>query len=399
MVIQTANTTKNKNDNDMEDDEENGNDKLEQRVAQFFRERLKQDRGLPPSRQDILDHFGVESGSRGEEIVSRFLTGKYPSFGRPPFLRQPVYQTAFPPRLGMYHMDHADFHREWSEQNRGATGFILAVECFTGKLWLAPVRNKSSNTWLSALGQFVGFARNVKTIFSDRDPVFNDSFRKLVKDRLGVNWRIMAKGSKAYMAERYIGIVKEKLGQALLRNSPTTNKNWIRFVEPLQRRYNSLPIPGTDFRRDSVNEANFIRFMLAKSKSPDLSSDSMEMIFPSTRISHLRMADKFFKFSIGDKVVLSKRANWKKEPGSKERDFKRYAREKGGWESKILTISDRQLRLTARPGLSTYVPMYALAEQPPHTSLFYESELKKIWTTTDDDHQESDSKLKIKINL
>ena len=51
------------------------------------------------------------------------------------------------------------------------------------------------------------------------------------------------KGSKAYLAERYIGFVKTKLSQALESREQET-KNWIQFVQPLVTEYNRQKIDG-----------------------------------------------------------------------------------------------------------------------------------------------------------
>jgi hypothetical protein len=81
------------------------------------------------------------------------------------------FQTVGVPCAGMYHIDYGKFHKDWSGSNKGFTGFLVAVENFTNRLFVEPCKGKGTNEWLRAIQNFVELTRNVKVIFSDRDCV------------------------------------------------------------------------------------------------------------------------------------------------------------------------------------------------------------------------------------
>jgi len=79
------------------------------------------------------------------------------------------YQSIQYPRPGTYHLDYADFHRSWASENNGASGFLVAVENFSNRLFVIPCGDKSTISWLRAIDQFVELSRNVNSIYSDRE--------------------------------------------------------------------------------------------------------------------------------------------------------------------------------------------------------------------------------------
>ena len=54
------------------------------------------------------------------------------------------YQTMSVIRPGVYHIDFAEFKKEWAGSNKGCTGFLVAVENFTNKLFAIPCRGKGT---------------------------------------------------------------------------------------------------------------------------------------------------------------------------------------------------------------------------------------------------------------
>jgi hypothetical protein len=276
------------------------------------------------------------------------------------------YQSSSVIRPGVYHLDFGEFKKNWVTQNSGHTGFLVAVENFTNKLFAIPCKGKGTDEWLRAVATFVASTRNVRTIFSDRDSVATSAaFRdKIIKD-YGVRWYFLKKGNKAFLAERYIGFLKTKLSQALLHKG---GKNWVKFLEPICTEYNKEKIAGTSYTRRGVLRENFSHFLsqLLKTPEPELRFNS----FKAGPFVNVEWNRKIFKFNLGQKVLLARRANWK------EHDEKLTAFTKissvGGFGSTVYTISGRQLR--SNKNNNTYVPVYSLLELGPSLH-FYVNEL------------------------
>jgi hypothetical protein len=76
-----------------------------------------------------------------------------------------------------------------------------------------------------------------------------------------------------------------------------------------------------------------------------------------------------FKFALGQKVLLARKANWREQ----SRGFSKYSTE-GGFGSQEYTVSGRQLRQTAA---KKFVAVYALAEMGNDLH-FYDAELRAV---------------------
>lgn len=218
------------------------------------------------------------------------------------------------------------------------------------------------------LNLFFVFYLSSRTIISDRDTVASSkNFRSYLTSKYGLSWFFLPKLSKSYLSERYIGFVKNRLSVALKRGS---SKRWIDFVPALLKEYNTMKIEGTSYRRQAVTKENFDHFL-----SQLLGTDQPELLFNSGVVSRFqteawnRLA---FRFRLGQKVLLSKRAEWKAK--HKYHAFTKFSVE-GGYSDKLYTVSGMQLRKTK--GLKDLIAVYSLAEYGPSMH-FYEPELKAI---------------------
>jgi hypothetical protein len=277
------------------------------------------------------------------------------------------YQSSGIVRPGVYHIDYGEFHSNWASSNSGHTGFLVAVENFTNRLFVEPTRGKGTPEWLKSIEKFVEIRRDVRVIFSDRDSVATSpNFQKTIFDRYNIVWRFLKKGHKAYLAERYIGFVKTKLSQALAHKG---GKNWTKFVKPLVDEYNSEKIEHTSYRRQAVNRGNFSHFLsqLLKTDEPELTFNS----FKAGPFANETWNRKIFKYNLGQRVLLARRANWK-DNQEKLKTFTKISTA-GGFGSAVYTVTGRQLR--ASKGSKSYVPVYSLGELGPSLH-FYTNELK-----------------------
>ena len=303
-----------------------------------------------------------------KKSVSNFLNKQEHVSHFSPTKKVKVFQTIGVPRIGLYHLDYGEFHKSWSGSNAGNTGFLVAVENFTNRLFVIPCRGKDTKQWLNAVEKFVELTRVVRTIFTDRDSVATSrQFRTRIAKEYNISWYFLKKGNKSYLAERYIGFAKQKLSQALLKKG---GKNWIRFVPDLCKEYNTVKIPGTSYRRQAVSKENFNHFLgqLLKTDDPELTFNS----FKAGPFANKKWNKKIFKFDLGQKVLLGRKANWK-EAEEKAGIFKK-ASVVGGYGAKKYTISGRQLRGTKKKK-PTFVAVYALQEFGSSLH-FYTEELK-----------------------
>jgi hypothetical protein len=277
------------------------------------------------------------------------------------------YQSTGVIRPGVYHIDYGEFHKEWAGSNGGHTGFLVAVENFTNRLFVIPTKGKGTAEWERAIQEFIELKRDVRTICSDRDSVATSpKFLASMYNTYKIVWKYLRKGHKAYLAERYIGFTKTKLSQALLHKG---GKNWIQFVAPLVDEYNKEKIAGTSYRRQAVTRANFNHFLSQFLKTSDPELDFNQ--FKAGPFLSREWNRKIFKFNLGQKVLLARKANWK-DGGEKLKSFTKIS-SVGGFGRKVFTVTGRQLR-GSKAGKS-YVPVYSLGELGPAMH-FYTNELK-----------------------
>jgi hypothetical protein len=296
-----------------------------------------------------------------------------------PAKRPRRFQTISHPRIGLYFLDYAEFHKDWAYHNKGCTGFLLAVENLTNRLFVYPSKGKSTSQWEQAVDNFVEQVKNVNVIYTDRDAVATSkTFREKINNLYGVRWFFMVKGSKSYLAERYIRYVKEKLSQAL---EIKQTKNWIQFVNNIVKEYNSERIEGTSFKRSTITTLNFNEFLnqrlklnrhSALQKKIKLSNDAT-LLINSARI-YSRFISKewnksIFKFDVGDKVYLARRADWKNQKTGLFFKTSHW----GTFGPSVYTVVNRHLRATKN--FKGYVPVYSLKEIGPE-HFFYSTELR-----------------------
>ena len=277
------------------------------------------------------------------------------------------YQSMSVIRPGVYHIDFAEFKKEWAGSNKGCTGFLVAVENFTNKIFAEPCRGKGTSEWLAAINKFVEKTRDIRTIFSDRDSVATSmTFRENLLKKYGFSWYFLKKGHKAFLAERYIGFLKTKLSQILKYKG---GKVWINYLPAICSEYNQTKIEGTSYRRQAVNRVNFSHFLsqLLKTSEPELTFNS----FKAGPFENSDWNRRIFKFDLGDRVLLARSTTWDDE-SEKKKAFTKISVE-GGYGKRVFTVGGRQLR--ASKWHKSYVPVYSLTELGPSLH-FYANELK-----------------------
>ena len=294
------------------------------------------------------------------------------------------------PRSGVYFIDYGEFHKEWQHSNNGATGFLVAVENCTNRLFALPTRGKDTSQWLNSIARFVETVRQVSVIYSDRDSVAQSAkFRERLESDYGIRWHFLRKGNKSFLAERYVGFVKTKLSQAL-ESSGEGSKRWIDFLPALVDTYNKSKVPGTSYTRQAVSRENFSHFLSQLFGSRDY--ENRFSAFAVAPFDNRPSWNKsLFAFDLGDRVRVARKADWT-DPSNRS-GFKR-ASILGSYGDRTYVISGRQLR-AASGSTPRYTAVYQLDGISSHPSdkankgggggdgsfQFYESELVRVGPT------------------
>jgi hypothetical protein len=147
----------------------------------------------------------------------------------------------------------------------------------------------------------------------------------------------------------------------------------VHLVEPFLKNYNGQKIADTPYKRQSVNKENFNDFLakLTGEKNFDLRFNSAAAGPFATKAWN----ERAFKFRLGDRVRLTREANWKNRKGNA---FAKATME-GGFSRELFTVAGRQLRAAAlrtKDSARRMIPVYRLQEMGKNGCIFYEEELQ-----------------------
>lgn len=289
-----------------------------------------------------LATYAKKNGYRYSTAALRRWMAKQPIVARFSHHRkQRLYQSFGFLRPGCFQVDYAEYGKG-GPQNQRFKGFILFVENVTNWLHVVPVRRKGLPEWRSAVQSLVDHHGEVRSCTSDRDPaVTGPAFMEHVKARHGISWHFLTLRNKAYLAERFIGIVKRKLSMATAANR---TKNWLQYVAPIVRAHNEERIGRTNFTRKQVKRRNFLKFLQAL--FPDVEDARMLMLLDKqVPLKSPRANRRLFKFGIGDSVYLRKQSQWTRSMRRDNETIGRFrASRDGSFGTKIYTISGMLLR-------------------------------------------------------
>jgi len=350
-------------------------------IEQFFESEYSKSK-IPPSGTQLLAKAHSKKLAVKNKDIYKFkrerasLVG---SFAQPKKVK--YFQTIGVPRPGVYFIDYGEFHSQWSWHNSGCTGFLIAIENCTNRLFVLPTQGKATKQWLDSIEKFVELTRDVRVILSDRDSVATSkSFRDIIREKYNIEWHFLRKGNKSYLAERGIRTVKTLLSQALLKlqseKSGEIQKRWIDLVPILCEKYNSQKILNTSYTRKSVHKDNFLHFL---GQLLGYGEKNIELKFNEFKVSEFANKTwnaKVFKFQLGDKVRVLRKAIWNKEfSDDKVKNVFEKPSIKGAFSNSAFKVIGRQLRHDKMR--KRLVAVYSLEGLGPYFN-FYENELVKI---------------------
>lgn len=139
---------------------------------------------------------------------------------------------------------------------------------------------------------------------------------------------------------------------------------WIDKIDGIVAEYNARFIPGTTIRRDSVTKENFFSLLEQLTRSTDPT-----MLFNISRSHNFSpfLRRKFWKFRIGQKVLLAREADYQAEGQKTSKGFFKRSQE-GSWSPRVRTIKD----LWMKDSKFMLNPCYEIENMQ---GLFYESEI------------------------
>ena len=178
--------------------------------------------------------------------------------------------------------------------------------------------------------------------------------------------------SKAYLAERFIRFVKTRVAECM---AISGKKQWWQIMAGVQDHYNRAYFPNTKFRRDTINNDNFLDFLDEKWKSQDATVGFNTERMGTRLIRKLPSLHKMFKYRVGDRVIVSRKAHYT----AKEKGGRFHKTSTGGHFSRTpYRVTSLQTR-SSREGHIT--PVYTLkreADGKEFLGIVYPHEITKI---------------------
>ena len=128
---------------------------LDPRIAKIYTDKLKKAKVALTGLQLLEKIQKMNLGKSGDPSLVRNKTQlkqdiyqflreeavqEGPSFARRDRVKHYQGTLAFKP--GVYFVDYGEFHKKWRRYNGGATGFLVAVENLTNRLFVLPTRQR-----------------------------------------------------------------------------------------------------------------------------------------------------------------------------------------------------------------------------------------------------------------
>ena len=191
---------------------------------------------------------------------------------------------------------------QYKYRNRGYKFILILIDCFTKKLFTAPMKRKSKECAAEAFESiFKNFDRFPINLVTDRGLEFYNSEVRKIFDSYGINhYSIPTKTKwKASQAERVIRTIKSRLERYFHKNKTT---KWIDVLDQFTLNYNLTPHSTHKLPPQDVSDLN--RKLVYKRLYPDKSL---------TIICKLKKGDKVR--IIRDKTLFEKgyTENWSRE--------------------------------------------------------------------------------------
>ena len=144
--------------------------------------------------------------------------------------------------------------------------FLLAVDCFSSKIFTVPLKSRDSKTVAKAFEKiFKEFSAQIYEIQTDRGKEFLGPCKQLFVTKK-ILYRTKLGKNKANFAENSILIVKKKL-YMLLRG--TLSQNWIQHLPEVVKSLNNTPLKKLGWKKpnDIHSESDSVMVSVARDKA------------------------------------------------------------------------------------------------------------------------------------
>lgn len=278
-------------------------DEIFKSLSDFFLRQLR--RGIVSSQEELRSK-AREKGLVLSRLEAEKFLQRWPEivqFRELRTVRPPSFQSIFRTGMLTYFVDVCFL--PFPRKNKGHTGFIVAVECFSRRLAVAPMKRKTEEAFIEAFETMLGETmEDVSVVISDREPALMGKKCQSRLARHGIRVRFFTRRSKSYLAERIISYLKSLLSRCM---AATKSKSWLPLLRPAVQHYNRQKIRGTSFRRNEVNRKTIHRFIEEKMDIPDFRSLLNSSKINAESIKNKDWLKKLFKFEKGERVLVSKR--------------------------------------------------------------------------------------------
>lgn len=195
---------------------------------------------------------------------------------------------------------------DWVKANRGYTSIFLAIDTTTNRICVVPMKSRKSAEFLRSFKKIISFFPHVHRFLSDKERgIRSKKVLEALKNKYGIPLTFVDRRNKAYLAERAIAIIRQKLMKTLhargFRPEP-----WTGLVQKIVAKMNSSPVKGTSFSPNQIHSKNLARFLDEK-----LSRDSSYFVnlssLDSKSVSDPKARKKLWKYKVGDAVLITTR--------------------------------------------------------------------------------------------
>jgi hypothetical protein len=236
-------------------------------------------------------------------------------------IRPKRHMTHTVPHFGCVQIDLAQFRPELAQFNGGHRYFVMAVEMLSGLWAVAPAKNKTTESFMEAIKAIFQLSpiHSVRVVLSDRESALHSArFVERLRTELGISAQFLQVKNKAYAAELALRWMKVRLTRAMIAKG---TRCWTALIDPIVRSHNVERVPGTRYRRVDVNNNSWEEVAAQKLEADarrggggpieDVTTAFNTGTTSESQIPGEAWKKKLFKFRVGDRVLLSRRSDYR----------------------------------------------------------------------------------------
>ena len=178
-------------------------------------------------------------------------------------------------------------------QNKGFVYILLLIDCFTRKIYLAPMKKKDMEHSAAAFEKiFKSFDQFPVNLITDGGKEFFNSATSKIFLNYGINhYKTPTRTQwKASMAERAIQTIKNRLHKYFVLKG---NKSWINVIDQVARNYNKTPHSAHNMAPQDVTDEN--RDQVYKKLFPDKQLTTVCKLKEGDKVRALKEKTQFEK--------------------------------------------------------------------------------------------------------